>query len=235
MANITLTSMYNRVIEQTGISTSQYTTPKFLEDVNILVQDIWSEVVKQKRWNSNWDIWYTDTIALQDEYTKPTLSSSVTWAAYIENLSIIYDDLTYNQTWNKQYIPCNLATEKQIANWEYYLENQPKTSPIYFQRDWSVFIAPEPRTSEVWVNRVKVTWVRNIASWAWDMNTTETDIKLPVSMLETIVVWCVWKASIIKRVDRNEIAWLKQDYLYEKQQSLYKLDDNWTFLLEFPN
>jgi hypothetical protein len=49
MANITLTSMYNRVIEQTGISTSQYTTPKFLEDVNILVQDIWSEVVKQKR------------------------------------------------------------------------------------------------------------------------------------------------------------------------------------------
>jgi hypothetical protein len=208
---------------------------RFLEDVNVIVQDIWSEVSKKKLWNSNWDIWYTDTVSLQDEYVKPLATSTTIWAEYIENLSIAYDNLTYDQTWNKQYIPCTDATESQIANWEYYLEHQPKTNPIYFQRDKSVFIAPDPRSDEIWTNRIKVSWVRSVDSWNWTTSTTETDMNIPNFMLETIVIWCIWKAWIIKVLDRNEIAWLKNDYIYEKQQTIYKLDNHWTFINEFPN
>lgn len=39
--------------------------------------------------------------------------------------------------------------DHEIANWEYYLEHQDRENPIFFQRDKSVFIAPDPRSDEV--------------------------------------------------------------------------------------
>lgn len=232
---ITLQDLYNRVIDQINIETTKYTTTKFLWDLHMIVQDIWSEIVKKRQWNSNWDIWTTDTVSLQDEYTKPLVTSEDTGADYIETLSISYDWETYLDTWNIKYIPCKLATEEQIRNWNYYLENQSKSNPIYFQRDKSVFIAPEPRTNQVWTNRIQVTWIRSIASWAWEITTTESEIKLPLHMLETMVVWCVWKASIVKRLAKNEINDYKNDYLVEKQNSIYKMDSWWIFYLDYPN
>ena len=148
MANITLLSMYNRLLTQVT-SSSDYTSTMFLEDAHIITQDIWSEVCKKKLGNSNWNIWYTDTVSLQDEYTKPLVSSTNIGAEYIENISVSYDSLIYTNTGKKQYIVCTPATDVQIANWEYYLENQPNTQPIYFERDKSVFIAPDPRSTEV--------------------------------------------------------------------------------------
>jgi hypothetical protein len=48
MANITLGSMWTRVTDQINISQTKYTSVRFLEDVNVIVQDIWSEVSKKK-------------------------------------------------------------------------------------------------------------------------------------------------------------------------------------------
>lgn len=231
---ITLQDLYNRVIDQTNIETSRYTSAKFLMDASMIVQDIWSEIVKKRQWNSNWDIWNTNTVSLQDEYTKPFVSSEDVWADYIETLSINYNWETYPETWNLQYINCKLATNEQINNWEYFLEYQPKFNPIYFQRDKSVFIAPEPRTIDIWVNRIKITWIRSIATWDWTLATTETETKLPLHILETIVVWCVWKASILKRLAKNEINDYKNDYLLEKQDSIYKMENNWVFYNDYP-
>jgi hypothetical protein len=58
-------------------ATPEYKTSNTLGLLHIheLVQDIWSRVVKLKKANGNWDIWYADTVALQDEYTKPSVSS----------------------------------------------------------------------------------------------------------------------------------------------------------------
>lgn len=235
MAAITLNSMYSRVIDQSALSTTEYTSAQFLEDAHVITQDIWSEVTKQRKGSFNWDIWYTDTVALQDEYTKPAVSSILVWAEYIETLSVNYDWLTYNQTGNTQFVKCNPATEEQIGNWEYYLENQPKTNPIYFERDKSVFIAPEPRTSEIWINRIKITWVRSIDSWNWTTSTTETQTKLPVQALETIVLWCIWKANVRNRRDRNICNDLRNEYKAEKQETIYKFDNQWTFINNFPN
>lgn len=232
---ITLQNLYDRVIDQINIETSRYTSAKFLMDISMIAQDIWSEVVKKRQWNWNWDIWTSDTVSLQDEYTKPYVTSENVWADYIENISISYDWETYTETWNIKYIPCKQATETQIKEWEFYLENQPKTQPIYFQRDKSIFIAPDPRSTEVWTNRIKITWIRSIDSGNWTVATTEEDIKLPLFMLETLVVGCLWKASIVKRLAKNEINDYKNDYLLEKQNSLYKMENNWVFYNDYPN
>jgi len=232
---ITLQDLYDRVILQLNIETTRYTTVMFLKDIHYIVQDFWSEVVKKNKWNNNWDIWYTNTVSLQDEYKTPQVTSVDVWADYIDSISISFDWNIYSETWNIKYIPCNIATETQINNWEYYLEYQPKTQPIYFQRDNSIFIAPDIRSNEIWINRIKITWNKSINSWSWTLTTTETEIKLPLQVLETIVIWCLWKASIIKRLDKSEINDYKNDYLLEKQNSLYKIIDNSPFVLEFPN
>lgn len=100
-----------------------------------IVQDIWSRAVKLKKANSNWDIWYTDTISLQDEHTKPRVSSDTVGAMEIQTLAVAYNSDTYSQTGLKKYIPCRPALDYEINDWENYLENQSFTEPIYFERD----------------------------------------------------------------------------------------------------
>jgi len=39
--------------------------------------------------------------------------------------------------------------DHEIADWNYYLENQDRNSPIFYERDRSVFIAPDPRSDQV--------------------------------------------------------------------------------------
>lgn len=76
MANLTLNSLYSRTIAQSYVSTLDYSTTLFLEDAHIIAQDIWSDVIKVNKGLSNWTIWYSDTVSLQDEYTKPLVSST---------------------------------------------------------------------------------------------------------------------------------------------------------------
>jgi hypothetical protein len=58
-------------------ATTDYKSNNTLGLLNLheLVQDIWSRAVKLKKANGNWDTWYADTVSLQDEYTKPSVSS----------------------------------------------------------------------------------------------------------------------------------------------------------------
>ncbi len=231
MAKLTLNDLYTRTINQSGADEDKYTSSIFLQDVNILVQDIWSEVVRQKKGSDNWDIWTTDIVINQNEYTGPKSTSIDVWAEYIEDISVIFWAETYETTWALKYIPVKQADIEQISNWEYYGAYQPKTQPIYFQRDWSVFIAPTPL--EWW--KVKITWVRSIASWDWTLSTEEDETKLPLFMLETIVAGCVWKASTYKRIPLNEIIALKNDYMQEKELSISKIASPWVFFNVFPD
>ena len=86
---------------------------------------------------------------MQDEYTEPSVTATTVGASYIETVSVTYDSETYTNTGNKKYIPCRNASYAEMSNWNWYLENQPKTDPIYYQKDKSIFIAPDPRSDEV--------------------------------------------------------------------------------------
>lgn len=113
------------------------------------MQDFWSEAVNRRVATLNWDIWAADTVALQSEYNTPPNTSTTVGAEWIESVSVNYDGLTYTETGLLKYIPCRYATDAEIANWNYHLENQSNLKPIYFERDSSIFIAPDPRTSQV--------------------------------------------------------------------------------------
>jgi hypothetical protein len=234
MANLTLNSLYTRVIAESAVSSTDYSTTLFLDDAHIIAQDIWSDVINVNKGNGNWDIWYTDTVSLQDEYNYPSVTSTTVWAEHIENISITYTSDTYTDTGNKVYYNCKQATPSQVANWEYYLEKQPTDSPIYFQRDKSIFIAPDPRSTEVWTNRIKITGIRSIDSGSWTTSTTEIQTKLPVFLLSVIVFWCIWKASVRDKRDRGLINDLKNEYLLEKRKAIAKLEDNTPNILEYP-
>lgn len=41
-----------------------------------IVQRFWNRVVNRRKARSNWDIWLASTASLQDEYTKPAVSST---------------------------------------------------------------------------------------------------------------------------------------------------------------
>lgn len=185
MANISLASMKTRLV-QANFLDSTYTDSIFLEQAHIIAQDIWSDIIYSRKGNKSWDIWLTDTIALQNEYTRPLVTSTNVGADMIESVSIAYTGDTYEQTGKKVYIPCTQATTDQIKDWNRLLEEQDRDNPLYFYSDDSIFIAPEPRTSEVGTGRVKITGVRSIASGSWATSTTETDIKLPVFMFEAL-------------------------------------------------
>lgn len=234
MPNLTLNSLYSRTTAQSYVSTTDYSSTLFLEDAHIIAQDIWSDVVKIKKGFSNWTIWYADTVSLQDEYSKPLVSSTTVGADYIENISITYGSETYDETGNKEYIVCTPAKNSEIANWEYHLENQSADHPIYFERDKSVFIAPDPRSDEIGTDRIKITGIRSLDSGAWTTSTTEAETRLPVFFLEVIVLGCVWKANVRDKRDRSLVNDLKNEYIIEKQRAVAKLCEEKPTTFEYP-
>lgn len=233
MAALTVNSLYNRVVAQ-AYTPSDYTSTLFLEDLNIITQDFWSEVVSLQKAQRNWDIWTADTVTLQDEYTKPPITSTSVGAESIENIAIAYQSDTYTETGNLQYTPARIATDSERSNWEFCLENQSNLDPIYFERDGSIFIAPEPRTSEVGTNRLQIKGIKSIASGSWTTATTETETKLPLYVLEVLTLGCIWKAHAYLRRDRNVILDSKAEYTKEKMDAIRKMYTEVPFLNEYP-
>lgn len=223
MPNLTLASLYTRTTRR-AYSTPEYTSAFFLEDAHIIMQDIWSDIIYERKWDRNWDIWTADTVALQTEYTKPTPSSTIVGADYIESVWVVYNTDIYTNTANKKYVDCRQATIEEKRNWYDLLENQSKSDPIYYESDWSIFIAPEVRTWESWTARIKITWVRSVASGWWTTSTSETDIKLPVFFMEVIVYGCSWKSKEFDRRDDATIDNAYQVYTREKRLAIKKLN-----------
>jgi hypothetical protein len=208
MANISLASLKARVV-QANFTDATYTNQIYLDQAHVIAQDIWSDIIYARKGNKNWDIWLADTVSLQDEYTRPTVTSTNVGADMIESVSIAYTSDTYTNTAGKVYIPCTQATQEQIKDWSRLLEEQDRDNPIYFYSDDSIFIAPEVRTTEAGVERLKITGVRSIASGSWTNTTTETDIKLPVFMFEALFYGLMWKSS---EHMRREDAIIMQKY-----------------------
>ena len=109
----TLNDTYTDVIEM-AYTDSTYTTPQFLRDVHTIAQDIWDSVVNMRRGEENWDVWYTNTVALQDEYRRPIASAIQIGCAYIETLAITYDSSTHTATQNKKFVLCRKAVDEEM-------------------------------------------------------------------------------------------------------------------------
>ena len=120
---------------------------------------------------------------------------------YLHTVSVAYSSDTYTETGGLQYKLCRQATEEEIKDWTRLLEEQSTEEPIYFEADGSLFIAPDPRSTEVGTNRLRLTGARSIASGGWTTSTTETETKLPLFLLDTLYYGIAWKANEFMRRD----------------------------------
>lgn len=206
----------------------------WLKHLSSIAQDCWDNAVYLRKANGNWDIWLSDTVSLQDEYTKPLVSSVNVWAKHIENVSVTYNSNTYWVNGLKKYIPCRSAMDYEIANWNNYLENQSNLEPIYYERDGSIFIAPDPRTNEVWVWRIQIKGIRSIASGSWTTTTTETDMKVPFSFIDVFKLWLIYRILRHERRDTNEVN--NALILYEKARdsAINNMFTETPFINEYP-
>lgn len=223
MANISLSNIKTRVVQRNFVD-STYTNDIYLDDCHVIAQDIWSDIIYSRYGNKSWDIWLADTVSLQDEYTRPLVTSTNVGADMIESVSIAYTNDTYDETLWKVYIPCAKATTEQIKDWSRLLQEQDRDNPIYFYSDDSIFIAPEPRTDEIWTQRLRITGVRSIASGSWTTSTTETDIKLPIFMFEALFYGLMWKSSEHMRRDDSIITSKYNYYEQFKARQIKKMN-----------
>jgi hypothetical protein len=95
MANIVLSAIKTRLVNRNYLD-STYTDQIFLDDCHFVAQDIWSDITYQRKGNKSWDIWLADTVSLQDEYTRPAVTSTDVGADMIESVSIAYTSDTYD-------------------------------------------------------------------------------------------------------------------------------------------
>lgn len=235
MANLTVNDILTDAYQEWYASPDYKTSNTlWLKHIHLIVQEIWSKAIKYKKANNNWDIWLADTVSLQDEYSKPSVSSTSVWSQHIESVSVAYSSDTFGDTGLMKYIPCKSAMDYQIADWNNYLENQPKETPIFFERDGSIFIAPDPRSDEIWTNRVQIKGIRSIASGSWTTATTEQDMKLPLSMIDTIKLGLVWKIHAYERRDRWIIIDAKNEYINSMDDAIDNMFTEQPFINEFP-
>lgn len=223
MPSLTLNSLYTRLVAR-EYPDSTYSTTFFLEDAHIITQDIWSDIQYMRRGNTNWDIWLADTVALQYEYTYPTKSSILVGADWIESVSVAYQSDTYTNIGSLKYAPCKKATIEQIRDWTRLSQELSKETPIYFESDGSIFIAPDPRSTEVWVNRLQITWVRSNASGWWTTSTTEQETKLPLFLLDTLYYGIVWKCNEFMRRDTAFVQSKYNFYVEQKRRGILKMN-----------
>lgn len=236
MANITVNDILTDAYQE-WFATPEYKASNtlWLKHLHLIVQEVWSKAIKRKMSNKNWDQFTFDTVSLQDEYSyKSSASSTTVWVQHIESVSIAYDSSTYSETGNKVYVPCRDAMDHEIANWDYYLEKQPKESPIFYERDWSIFIAPDPRTDEVWTARGLIKGIRNIASGSWTTATTEQEMKFPLSMIDTLKLGLVWKINAWHTRDRAVIIDAKNEYIASMDDAIANMYTEQPFINEFP-
>lgn len=223
MANISLSSLKTRLVRRNSLD-STYTDTIFLEDCHFLAQDIWSDIQYARKGNKSWHIWTTDTVALQNEYTRPQVTSTNVWADYIDSVSIAYSSNTYSNTGGIQYKTCRQATSNEIKDWNRLLEEQNPEDPIYFYSDDSIFIAPEVRTGESGTDRLRLTGVRSLASGSWATATTETDIKLPIFMFDVLFYWLMWKSSEHMLREENVVIGKYNFYIAEKNRKIRSMN-----------
>ena len=215
MSNITLASIKTRLVARNFLD-STYTDAIFLEDAHYIAQDIWSTIQYAKRGDYSWDIWTADTVSLQDEYSVRTnVTSTTVWADFIESVCIERDSDTYVDTGDKTYTLCRTASDEERKDWVRLLQEQDIADPIYFYADGSIFIAPDIRTTEAWVDRLRITGVRSLASGGWTTATTETDIRLPIFMFDVLFYWLKWKSSEFKSRDTDVI---NNDFVFYRNE-----------------
>lgn len=219
--------------ELSGTSSDDYSPTRLLPFFNAVKDDLWSYCITGIRSNYNWDTWWvTATFANQTEYRIPEAASDSEGNVKIDWISLCYDWATFTDG-TKKYIPAREVNPKWLKHhWNYYVNNQPATDPIYYTADQSIFIAP----AFSWdiPNWIEISWIKNIVDYT--ISATEAQIWLPTYLHMTLVQWVL--PFIHKSESKKDEASFEQRE-YEKLRSLamdkFANRSVWPSVIQMPN
>lgn len=129
---------------QTNTSTAQKTNQQMLDDLNIVQDNIFSELGSTQKLYA-WTYWNTDTVANQKEYKLPQENVQQNYPQ-LKRLTKVFVD--YGQWFVKARVFNHLQD-----NLSYSEDN-----PVVLQADWSVFLYPTPKQAIIWALRVEWTY-----------------------------------------------------------------------------
>lgn len=205
-----------------NINTSQWSDADALSDLNELKNNFQSELINAVEEDWNWELWTADTVALQWEYTLPSVWASTAWAKQIKQVSICYDASTYENTGKIVYTPCKVVNPNTLdQHWSWYEENQSQDNPIYFIADDSLFIAPIPLSWEAWANYLELRGIKSIPDYT--LSTTESEMVFPLDIQQIFVQWLEPYVMRTKWMDRNEINASIAEYERLKKQKIKQM------------
>ena len=207
---------------------------QFLLDINEAKDEFHSAIVAKLNSDRNWEIWKVNETSVNSEYTMPEVASDSAWTKVLSWIAINYNWDTYTATGLPIYIPARLVSPDSLEHeWNYYVENQSSSDPIFMIADQSYFIAPAFRESGL-VDRIKLTWVRKIADYT--ISTSEADIKIPVDFQRLLIWACIPSALMAKRADDNQIQKAQNDYESKKITAIQNLSQRkeWPITMEYP-
>lgn len=200
---MTTQEIINRARRLCYTNSVQYNDTQALEDLNIIYNDICNSIIQEVNEWFFWDIFKTDTVVWQSEYTFPNNVLKV------EEIYINYWDW-YVKAINKELI--SLTKDA----W-YYEEYESKTSPFYEIKDWSIFIYPT-------ATEITTDWVKMRAIITPVDVTISDTVVIPTEYHYIISEWM--KQFIYQsRGKTNEKNDAELEYKNKKEDMLFQLTD----------
>lgn len=218
-----------------SVDTTQYSDADALIDLNTLKDEFWSYIVTFGK-KLGWDSWTTSSVANQSEYTLAAVAYNTAGTKQLSGVAINYNGETYTNTGALKYLQCReVSTPNALPyEWNYYVENQSETDPIFYKADDSYFIAPAPKT--VVTNGIKLTGIRKIADYT--LSTTEANMKLPVDQHQALMYGLAVFGNVNKWNDANTVALAEQRRIQKRDEAINmikKIVEESAFLNTFPD
>lgn len=214
--HITVQQIINLALSNTHCKSGQISTTNLISFFNLTRTKVANAIIKEVDENFFFQIWTIDaednTVAkrVNGEYLYPVNTSSSAGMLKLLRLSIkpYSTDIYYKP-----------AIEKDMKaldhDWSWYMVNQPKSDPIYFIADESIFIAPEFKaedlpTPQAGNKQVKLYGIAKVTDLL--ATATEDAILIPVDFHELIALGMeqnIYKARSKSNLSNNALIEFK--------------------------
>jgi len=149
---MTAQQIANLALSNTHTKSTQITDANLLLFLNLARHDLAQTIIKDVNENFFFQIWTidaqdnTNTDRANGEYIYPASTSSQAGMQKLMRLLIKGYSTDENYTPAREVDPTEIL---KYHDWAWYMENQPKSDPIYFVADESIFIAPEFKAADL--------------------------------------------------------------------------------------
>ena len=211
-------------IDQTHVSPDDYPRTRVLPYLNLVKNNFRSAMVAELWEDYIWDIFKTDSVVNQVEYTLPAMATDTSGTKKVRGVSIKYDGVNYTRATEVK--PWELK-----EHWSYYQEKQDTHCPIYYIADNSIFIAPLIKT--VIKDAIELKGLKNIPDYSIDG--LESTIWFPVDSHDVLIQGIL--PYILKSQGKGkESQYEKNEYIRMRDENINTLTDRnpWPSYMTYP-